>query len=320
MTNKEQYILFSQEKELPLQMQPWWLDAVCGPEKWDVCLSFDKENKINGALPYYYYRKYGVSRITMPPLTDYIGPKIEFPNEDKLKRVSRYSIETRVLNELVSQLPPTILFYQTYLSSMKNSLPFTWSGFRTTTFFTYQIQAPIKKEQVFSDFKYTVRTEIRKAGKKVRVDREGDLIPFFKIYQQSFERKGLKPSLSFQLLENIDLLIRDKAHRRILLAKDRGSGEVHAGLYLVRDAQMLYILMTGIDPHLKSSGALYLLYWQAIILASELGIGVDFCGSILPGVENSIRSMGGERVSYFCVSKTRNKFFSILNLLMGKAY
>ncbi len=179
---------------------------------------------------------------------------------------------------------------------------------------------PLDREQVFDNLKYTVRTEIRKATKLVDIEETVDLGVFHAIHAQSFKRKGMKPAIDLNTLKMIDEKTADRSHRQILLARDKETGKTHAGIYTVRDSRMLYILLTGIDPVLKSSGALYLLYWRAVQRASDLGLGVDFCGSILPGVEASIRSMGGDRQAYFCVSKTGNKLFSILNILLGKAY
>ncbi|MCB9322674.1 MAG: GNAT family N-acetyltransferase [Lewinellaceae bacterium] len=320
MDHKEQYILFCEQVNLPLQMQPWWLDAVCGPANWELCLSFDKEGEIAGILPYYFKSSFGMKRITMPPLTDYMGPWMRFPEEDKLKRVSRYNIETSILSDLVAQLPRTALFYQTYFPSLKNSLPFMWEGYKATPYFTYRIHRPVNQEQVFQDFKYSVRTEIRKATQQVKVEKAGSLDDFYKINQSSFERKGVKPSFDFELLKRLDATLTKKEARHIYLAKDNDSGAVHAGLYLVMDHSTAYILLTGIDPVLKKSGALYLLYWQAIQDAAEWNLNVDFCGSILPGIESSLRSFGGERVPYYCISKTSNKWLAILSILFNKAY
>ena len=195
-----------------------------------------------------------------------------------------------------------------------------WEGYKATPYFTYRIHRPVNQEQAFQDFKYSVRTEIRKAAQQVKVEKAGSLDDFYKINQSSFERKGVKPSFDFELLKRLDATLTKKEARHIYLAKDNDSGAVHAGLYLVMDHSTAYILLTGIDPVLKKSGALYLLYWQAIQDAAEWNLNVDFCGSILPGIESSLRSFGGERVPYYCISKTSNKWLAILSILFNKAY
>ncbi len=256
----------------------------------------------------------------MPPFTDYIGPWIVMPEEKHLKKVSIYNIETNILSDLVEQLPDTHLFYQTYFPEVQNGLPFQWKAYNQTTYYTYRLSAPIKAEKAFDEFKYTVRTEIRKAIKRVSVESIDDPERFYKVHAKSFERKGLSPVTTEKQFLSIDKQIKDRSKRKILLACDMDSEDTHAGLYLVQDKSMIYILFTGIDPVLKSSGALYLLYWNVIQLAEEQGLGVDFCGSIISGVEASIRSLGGDRVPYFGVSKTRNRLLAMFSLLLGKAY
>lgn len=320
MTKKEQYISFCERHDLPIQMQPWWLDAVCSADRWDVCLAFNKQGEVVGALPYFLFKKMGLTRVTMPPMTDYIGPWIIFPKEKHLKKVSLYNIETNILNDLIEQLPDSHLFFQTYLPELQNGLPFYWNGFNHTTYYTYRLPSPINAEKAFDEFKYTVRTEIRKAVKRVAVERVDKPEQFFRIHTKSFNRKGLDPMIDEEKFLSIDKQIKAKSRRQIILARDKGSGDVHAGLYLVQDNSMIYILLTGIDPVLKSSGALYLLYWDVIQLAEEQGLGVDFCGSIIPGVEASIRSLGGDRIAYLSVSRTKNRILRILSLLLNKEY
>ncbi len=38
MTNKEKYQAFCEHTYVPIYSKPWWMDAVCGPENWDVWL------------------------------------------------------------------------------------------------------------------------------------------------------------------------------------------------------------------------------------------------------------------------------------------
>ena len=36
MNNKEKYLNFVETVYAPIYSQPWWLDAICLPENWDV--------------------------------------------------------------------------------------------------------------------------------------------------------------------------------------------------------------------------------------------------------------------------------------------
>jgi hypothetical protein len=320
VSNKEQYIGICEKNELPLQMQPWWLDIVCGIDNWNVCLSVDKENQVVGVLPYYSKPQFGLKRITMPPFTDYIGPWVKTPDEPNLKRVSHYNISTAILSDLVRQLPRVSLFYQTYFHAMDNSLPFQWLGYTITPYYTYILESDIIPDQVFDAFKYTVRTEIRKAEKSVRIIKEGSIEDFYSVNSSSFKRKKMDNPYDFELLKKLDDRLGSKAKRQVYLARDIETEEIHAGLYLVWDAETAYVLLTGVDPVLRKSGALYLLYWEAIKDAAKMGLSLDFCGSILPEIESSLRSFGGKRCVYYCASKTSNKLLAVLSLIFNKAY
>ena len=53
MTNKERYQqLCDAEPSICVYDQPWWMDAVCGAENWDVLL-YEKKGNLLGAMPYY---------------------------------------------------------------------------------------------------------------------------------------------------------------------------------------------------------------------------------------------------------------------------
>ena len=82
MTNKERYREFCKtEKNIPIFCKDWWLDAVCN-DAWDVVL-VRKGNEIIASMPYYKVRKYGLNMLFMPKLTQFLGPYIKYPENQK---------------------------------------------------------------------------------------------------------------------------------------------------------------------------------------------------------------------------------------------
>ena len=70
---REQYRqLCAVESTIPVFSQAWWLDAVA-PENWDVVLC-EKDGKIIASMPFIIKRKLFVSIVTMPVLTQHLGP------------------------------------------------------------------------------------------------------------------------------------------------------------------------------------------------------------------------------------------------------
>ena len=84
MENKERYINFcKKECYIPIFSRPWWLDAVCGPDMWDVIL-IERGNEIVASFPYFMKRgNLGMRYITMPVLTQKLGPYIKYPENLK---------------------------------------------------------------------------------------------------------------------------------------------------------------------------------------------------------------------------------------------
>jgi len=314
--NKHKYIEFCKERALPLHMQPWWLDAVCAPGQWEVTLSFDPEGNINGALPYYLTRSKWLLSIRMPPFSDYAGIWLQLPNAPGMKLERRYDVESRIIGSLCAQLPKVAFYDQSFYPGFENWLPFYWKGYRQTTRYTYVV-APGHSPEAFRS---SLKKDLRKADRSVEILQSDSLEDFYGVYQQSFFRQNLAPPYSINTLQRLDAAAAAHQCRRIYLARDRESGAVHAGLYVVWDNKQAYFLLSGADPKLRESGALFLLEWQAIQDFTEKGLEIDFCGSVLPNIENAFRAFGGERRPHFRIYKAGNRFWRLLAVLLNKDY
>jgi len=320
MDNKRKYIEFSTQQALPLHMQPWWLDAVCGAAHWEVALSFDGEQKINGALPYFLTTSHGLSSIRMPAFTDYAGIWLQLPNAPDIKQERRYDIEIRIISTLCGQLPTVVFYDQSFYPDFENWLPFYWQGFRQTTRYTYVLDGKLAPDAVYEAFRSSLKKDLRKAERTVRAVVSDDAEAFYQIYQTSFSRQNLPTSHGLEAFLQMNAAAKAQNCRRIYLAQDAENAALHAGLYVVWDAQTAYFLLSGADANLRSSGALFLLQWQAIQDFLAMGLGIDFCGSVLPNVENAMRAFGAVRVPHFRIYKARNRFWRLLAVAFGKDY
>lgn len=321
MADKQAYIDLCTSTELPLHMQPIWLDAVCGPDHWQVCLSYDSEGITNGALPYYLTRRLGLQQITMPPLTDYIGPWIRLPEEPKMKRERRYTLQQRILQQLVDQLPDVALFRQQYYPELDNWLPFYWRGYQQTTLYTYTFDDLSDMEKIYLNLKRSIRTDLKKADRQLIVQPSEDLHTLIRLYRASLQSRGQDAMpATISTLEKVYATLQASGQAELILALDRTSGRAHAGLLLVWDARRTYFLVSGTDPVYKGSAAVHLLYWHAIKQSSRGGRSVDFCGSILPGVEHVLRAYGARRRPHYRIFKARNRLYRLLAVAMAKDY
>ena len=306
--SKALYSEFCRSEYVPLQLQPWWLDAVCDADRWSAVLSYDKGGRITGALPYFLTRRWGLSAIHVPPFTAYAGPWLAYPDNPDFKKNSRYGFEHRVMAELIAQLPRVAFFQQNFWPEIQNWLPFYWAGFHQTTRYTYLLPGTGYPEELYRNLKNKLRTDLRTAETETEVVRESDTDLLFWLNQLSFNRKGLRQPYRRAPFENLHAALTERKQSECFFARDRASGAPHAALYLAYDTRQASLLLSGFDPALgRRSRALHGLYWQAIRFCAERGLSLDFEGSMEPGIERALRAFGGQLTPYFQVWKAGNR-------------
>ena len=128
----------------------------------DVAL-IEKNGEVIASMPYYLTKKGLFTCITMPPLTQTMGPYIKYPDEQKYAK--KLSYEKEMMNGLIDQLPKVDYFCQNFHHSVTNWLPFYWRGFSQTTRYTYVNS----NSQTLEAFQSNIKTDIKKAEKKVQV-------------------------------------------------------------------------------------------------------------------------------------------------------
>jgi len=298
------YTLFCQKFYVPLHLQPWWLDAVCGENGWNVALAKDKGGEIIGALPYYTARRWGLKVIQLPPLTTYGGPWLRYPQQIGFKEVSRLSFEKKVMAELIRQLPRRVFFKQNFRPEITNWLPFYWEGFQQTTRYTYIFEPINDLESITAGFKNTLRSDLKKAEQWTETRRDDEAWEtIFRLNKLSFHRKSLRQPHRFQVFKNLHNAFKERGQSVCFLAYDKISGKPSAGLYLVFDERQAAVLLTGTAPEFKNQCAVHSLFLEAIRFCAERSLSLDFEGSMDEGIEHFFRSFGARLVPYFQVWK-----------------
>jgi hypothetical protein len=277
--------------------QPWWLDSVA-PGAWDAAV-VRRGDEVVARLPYVRRRRFGLTTIAQPPLTQTLGPWLI---ASQGKRANRLEQEKKLLEQLIEQLPPFDFFRQALTPSLTNWLPFYWAGFQATVRITYRIDDLSDLDRVQSEFQEQVRRGIRKGRGAVEIDHDCPLEEVLRLDAQTYARKGLSSRYPEEVVRRLDAACQAGGARRILGAVD-ASGRVQAVLFVVWDDQTFYPLINGRDAEAQAFGANTLLYWEAIRLASEVSRVFDFEGSMLKPVEHFFRGFGGRQTPYLQVSK-----------------
>ena len=297
--SKARYLEFCDRVPVPLHLQPWWLDAVCGAENWNAVVTGSPAIAV---LPYFQTRFLGLPVIRQAPFSAYSGPWFDYPPALSHHQARKQQFEQRAATKLIRNLPKVFFFQQTFRPEITNWLPFYWAGFQQTTRYTYVLPPVTDLQQHFYKLKNTVRTELRRADAQLEVYTDEAPGQLFHLNKRSFLRKKQQHPYRWAVFEQLDMALRDRKQSICFFASRRGKKDNPcAGLYLAFDKQQASVLMTGLDERERDTGALHRLYWEAIRFCAEQNLILDFEGSMNPGIERVFRAYGGQLTPYSLV-------------------
>ena len=291
-------------KALPVFHKPFFLDSVA-KENWDVTLIV-VDNKIIACLPYTIQQVKGYCNLGQPQMVQFLGPWIDadYLIKDKAQR------QKKVLNELYEQLPVFSSYLQNWSPEMENWLPLYWKGYSQTTKYTNVLPDLGDLTAVWDNFDSDVRRRIRKSEEKVKVESFEDFDMFFRVLEESFNRKGAENPLKYEIFKSMDAACGEHLCRKMLVSKDT-SGNITGGVYLIWDSKTVYYMAGGFTA--GNSDVMCLLIWEGIKLASLMKLQFDFEGSMIESIEHFFRSFGPIQKPYFSVSKVNSRKIKFIN-------
>ena len=307
MTNKEAYYLFCQkEKDIPLFSQPWYLDAVCGENGWDI-LIVTKGNEVAATMPILKKKQLLFSLSRMPIITPYLGPYFT-------KKFRSIKQQEKLMRVLIEQLPPFDFFDQNFHHSITNWLPFYWEGFEATVRYSFLIDLEEDLESIFQKISSNYRNnKIAKAEKSIKIVSDRSLEEFYEIQKKTFEKQQMQVPYSFDFIKKFDAALETKNAKKVFFAIDEEE-QIHSVAYLTWDEETAYFQMMGSDPNFKKSGASIFIIWHAIKYAKEV-LGkkrFDFAGSVIQPIAKVRQEFGAEQVSYFNLKIFGSKLLEVL--------
>jgi hypothetical protein len=315
--SKALYRDFSEKASLPLQLLPWWWDAIC-EDSWDVVLAKEENGEIIGALPYQVKRKSGFKVMTPPPFTTYNGPYVKYPADKTLKEPGKIAFQKKVYQSLIEKLPKTAFTAFHFHPESGSWLPFYWKGFQQTSRYTYLLDMNQALEEIEAQFKQSVRTDLRKSADQIQIKESKDVKILYQLANSSFHRQGMQIPYSLEKLERLFKSLEKHKAGKIWLAIDKENQKPHAALMVAWDDTKAHALVSGQDLDFKSSPAIYSLFSHAIhYLHGKVSV-LDLEGSMIENVEHFLRGFGGNLTPYHRVTKFGNSFFKIASTLFGK--
>lgn len=305
MDDKDKYRTLCRERrdELPIYMQDWWLDTVCGEKHWEAILLEGKKGQAIAALPLYLpIREVAI----MPPFTQTLGPWIEpFPAD--MKYTTRLGRQQAILTELIRRLPSTSYLAHNCHHELTDWLPFYWAGFRQTTRYTYIIPADTTTEELYANMSANIRRNITKAEKRFQAQAESHISidEFMRLQTITFDRQGEHLSTyQQQTLPRLIEACRQHGQGDLWACRDE-SGTILSAAFITWTNKQTYYIAGGSNTHGRESGAQSLLLWNLIQQSVQQGRAFDLEGSMQPGVERFFREFGAIQTPYFQISRGR---------------
>ena len=276
--------------------QPWWLDIVAPGEWGEVTVKEGDETVAR--LPYVLQK----GRITLPPLTQTLGPWIKPEYRQFQPGNTQLSKQKELIAALLGQLPRHKSFHVTFDSANEYILPYRWLGYRYEPEFSYRLTDLCDTDALYAALNKTAKKNIKAARNKTTLVEQPTAKMLMDLLDKTFGAQGRKWPHDRDLTRRIIEKSVENGHGKLLVAQD-GEGNLHSGAFLLYDEKVCYYLLGGSDSAFRSSGAQSLVLWESIRFASTVSKTFDFEGSNVEGIENFFRQFGGSRVTNYCVRK-----------------
>jgi hypothetical protein len=303
--DKSAYCQFCASANVPIFMQNWWLDAVCG-DAWSVVLSVNKKGDIEAALTFAKRQKFGLTTLSEPVLSPFCG--VWFRQNTFKKSHEAIAYRKLHLEKLIEQLPPAHRYSFRLQTSLTDWQPFYWANWQAETRYTYRLSLE-NAAIIPENFNDNTKRNIQKSAQNFTIESSDK---FLEINALTYQRQQIQQPIPLATWQAVDHVLTEKNARQVFFAKNT-EGSFEAAIYVVFDHDTAYYLAGGATENGRSKGAMHGLLAHAIQEAAAKGCSIfDFEGSMLRGVEPFFRGFGGELTPYFRVFKFSNRFLEFI--------
>lgn len=278
--------------------EPWWLD-ICAPNHW--CTEVIDSPYAEVRFTYTFRRRFKVfHEIGRPPLTPFLGLSIIRHSGAEVSK--DLTLLSKAVPQFVERLPRHLRFKLNFHPQFSWWSPFMWEGFSQQTRYTYRLDNIQDLDSLWKKFNSNIKRNIKKSEKILTVVEDSDPEVLYRLFAKTMHHQGKRPGYKKSLLIALynELSLRRKG--TILVAED-AEGRPHAAILLVWHNDECYYLVGGTDPDLRQSGAMALLMWKGINLASNYAKIFDFEGSMQQGIDKFIRNFGAIPQPYYQIYK-----------------
>ena len=292
MTAKERYrqLCDTAGDRIPVLLQYWWWDAVCGDKQWDVLLSL-RNGTVVAALPYLDRRRLGIRYSPLPQLTMYSGPWLS--NQD----------DTAALNDIYRQLKAlhlAIYIGRTPPGHHDADTP-ARHGFDVSTRHTYRFDPIRPLPDLMAQASQLRRRDIQRLGNQLTVVTNITPTVFADLHTAHYSKSANGDLLDHSLIARTCSAAINHGHGTIVGAR-RSDGSLCAALFVVYDSHSAYLLMMARTDDAPRNVTAFLI-WRTIDIMYRHTQIFDFEGGMEPGVEEYYRSFGAHPTTMLQVSR-----------------
>jgi hypothetical protein len=182
--------------------------------------------------------------------------------------------------------------------NITNWLPFYWKGFKQTTQYSYQIDL---EEDFYKGLSSSKKSDIKIAKRSVVVKEDLDPELFYNLHSKNLVLRGKKIFYTQQFFNSMYKESFKRDQGKIFYATD---GEnIHSAIFIVWDKQRSYFMINVIDPKFTKSSSVTLLIQYAFEYLQGRTKICDMAGSMIEGVEQSLRNYGSKQIPYHAIHK-----------------
>jgi hypothetical protein len=270
--------------------EAWWLDAASNAQWAEVRVTWDRQTV--AVLPFVVCRRYGLTRITMPPYARVLGPRLALPPAKPVQRLAQLR---NVMRALQDRLPDHDWFVQTLPPDAEDAAGFALNGWHVEASFTFRSPPSISAADAWQSMDAKTRNQVRQAGQRLPIERHGDADRFIALLRRQYDGRRNAHAHDYPALARILSAALARERAAILAALD-DAGRDAASAALLWDEDSLYFWVSARDPERSGGSALSLLVWEATKLAKQHGLTMDFDGFATPAGGCFMAGFGGAPV------------------------
>lgn len=299
--DKERYARFCEKNSVPIFHKPWWMDAMCGADNWDVYL-VGEGNDIKASFVYELTESEGVKSIHRSLLTQNSGLWIKYQNN--LSTVSRQKYEEKIVDEICDFIESLGLakYDQQFNYAYQNYMPFFWRRYTSQVKYTYVIEDTSDMNAVRERYPSKLKNQLRKAVGLLKVQEIDDREEFYRVNKLTFDRQEIQIPYTYEQFVTLYEACRERNCCKLLAAYGE-DGRTQSVAMIVWDDDSVYYLLNGTDPEYKQYQGNLLLIDRCIEIAGELERKFDFEGSVIKAVNHCFREFAGTPMPYFRITK-----------------